>query len=145
MLAHADAAPARRSLAIAAASSDPDRGFLLWYLGLIPHWLGPESPVERRLLLRTHQWIVDRVLAPDARLADVVEDVLPAGALVSILTELAGEEDPERWRQFIQVVVANLRHALLLPVARRNEAWLRWLFLIPYSARPRLAAVNRDR
>jgi hypothetical protein len=32
-------------------------------------------------------------------------------------------------------VVATLRHALLQPVTRRNEAWVRWLFLIPYAIR----------
>ena len=32
-------------------------------------------------------------------------------------------------------MVANLRHALLVPVTQRNEAWVRWLFLIPYSIR----------
>ena len=38
-------------------------------------------------------------------------------------------------------MVANLRHALLVPVTQHNEAWVRWLFLIPYSIRQTAEAV----
>jgi hypothetical protein len=143
MPAHADTAkataagaPARRSPRIAAASGKPPSNLLLWYLGLTPHWTSVESRTECRLLLRTHEWIADRVLAADVGLAAAIADLTPGGPLTAALLALAGPEADAR-RPFIDAVVANLRHALLLPVARRNEAWLRWLFLIPYSLRPR--------
>ena len=107
-----------------------------WYLGLIPHWMGATPSLRARLLLRTHQWIVERIIAPDANLAAAATDLRPDGALTRVLTDLvpAAEASEER-RQFIRVVVANLRHALLYPVTQRNEAWVRWLFLIPYSVK----------
>jgi len=118
------------------ASSGNDPGSLVtWYLGLIPHWMGGQSRIRTRVLLRTHQWIVDRVLAPEVSLPTAAAELQPEGALVRALTELVPAGDRDGWRQFIQVVVANLRHALLLPVTRRNEAWVRWLFLIPYSVK----------
>jgi hypothetical protein len=121
---------------VAAASSDNVPGSLVtWYLGLIPHWMGGHSRLRTRLLLRTHQWIVDRVLAPEVSLAVAAAELQPQGALVRTLNELVPAAESEGWRQFIQAVVANLRHALLLPVTRRNEAWVRWLFLIPYSVK----------
>jgi hypothetical protein len=106
-----------------------------WYLGLIPHWMGAEPGPRRRLLLRTHQWIVDRVLDPDVGIRGATGDLSPGGTLTRALRELAPGDEAPRWDHFIQLVVASLRHALGLPVARRNEAWVRWLFLIPYSVR----------
>jgi hypothetical protein len=151
MPAYADAArvsraaiPARASLAIPAATGDPPSSLVLWYVGLIPYWLAPESPVVRRLLLRTHEWILDRVLAPGVDLEAAAQDLAPGGPLTSALMALAeGDAAGAEWRHFALVVVANLRHALLLPVARRNEAWLRWLFLIPYSVRPKQSGAPR--
>src|SRR5262245_4695271 len=127
-----NARPARRG----PASSGDDPGSLVtWYLGLIPHWMGGRSRTRTRVLLRTHQWIVDRVLAPEVSLTTAASDLLPEGALVRVLTDLVPSAERDGWRQFILFVVANLRHALLLPVTRRNEAWVRWLFLIPYSVK----------
>jgi len=97
--------------------------------------MGGQSRIRTRLLLRTHQWIVDRVLAPEVSLPMAAAELQAEGALVRALTELVPAEEREGWRQFIQVVVANLRHALLRWVTRRNEAWVRWLFLIPYSVK----------
>ena len=105
-----------------------------WYLGLTPHWMGARHRLRTRLLLRTHQWIVERIVAPEASLAAAAAELRPDGELTRILVDLVpAAEDSEYRRQFIRVLVANLRHALLRPVTRRNEAWLRWLFLIPYS------------
>jgi len=107
-----------------------------WYLGLIPHWTGGAPCLRIRLLLRTHQWIVERIIAPDANLAAATTELRPDGVLTQVLTDLVpAAEDSEERRQFIRVVVANLRHALLYPVTKRNEAWVRWLFLIPYSVK----------
>jgi hypothetical protein len=109
-----------------------------WYLGLVPHWMGVTSRVERRLLLRTHQWIVERILEPEVSLAAAAAELRPDGALTRILSELvpAGVADQHH---FIALIVGRLRDALLLPVTRRNEAWVRWLFLIPYGVSSRHA------
>ena len=107
-----------------------------WYLGLVPHWMGAAPNLRTRLLLRTHQWIVERIIAPEASLAAAAADLRPDGALTRILIDLVpAAEDSEDRRRFIRVLVANMRHALLQPVTRRNEAWVRWLFLIPYSVK----------
>src|SRR5262249_10516748 len=82
---------------------------------------------------RTHQWIIDRVLDPDVGILGAAADLRHDGALTRTLRALVPADDARDWAHFIAVLVANLRHALLLPVARRNEAWVRWLFLIPYS------------
>jgi hypothetical protein len=128
--------PRRRSAVAPAPLGILPGSLLTWYLGLVPYWMRAPSR-ERRILLRTPQRIVERVLAPEVGLAAAAADLAPDGDLTRILTDMAPAEPAERWRHFIQVVVANLRHALLLPVARRNEAWVRWLFLIPYSVRSR--------
>lgn len=133
--------PLRGPFAAAARSDKPPSSLVIWYLGLIPHWTGAQPRLKVRLLLRTHQWIVDRILAPEVSLAAAAADLRPDGDLTRILTDLVPDEDSQRWRQFIRVLVANLRHALLLPVTRRNEAWVRWLFLIPYSVKECSAAV----
>jgi hypothetical protein len=107
-----------------------------WYLGLIPHWTSAGPPLRTQLLLRTHQWIVERIINPEADLATAAADLRLDGELTRVLIDLIpAAEDTEERRQFVRVLVANLRHALLRPVTRRNEAWVRWLFLIPYSVK----------
>jgi hypothetical protein len=141
MAAHAHAVrasapnPNGASRAVPASASSPG-SLVTWYLGLIPHWMDAQPRLKCCILLRTHQWILERVLAPDVGLAAALGDLHPGGTLTRTLGELVPADDAEHWRQFIALVVANLRHALMLPVARRNEAWVRWLFLIPYSAGP---------
>ena len=144
MLAHTVAArkPATkqavspRGRLVASLSEKCPCTLVTWYLGLIPHWMGAAPSLRTRLLLRTHQWIVDRVIAPEASLGAAAADLRPDGALTRILMDLVpATEDSEERRQFIRVVVANLRHSLLRPVTRRNEAWVRWLFLIPYGVK----------
>ena len=97
--------------------------------------MGDNPRVKTRILLGTHEWIVDRVLAPEVGLAAVATDLRPDGPLTRSLAALVPPDDAAEWHHFIDLVVANLRHALLLPVTQRNEAWVRWLFLIPYSIR----------
>lgn len=139
MLVHADrprrpASRRRGEPHVDAAASRSTPGSLVsWYMGLTPHWTGARPRVRARLLLRTHEWIVDRVLDPDVGLAAAEGDLRPDGALTRALTALVPPEETDRWRHFIDLVVAHLRHALRLPVTRRDEAWVRWLFLIPYS------------
>jgi len=119
----------------ATTSGEPPSNLLWWYLGLTPHWTGAKPRLRCQLLLRTHEWIVDRVLASEVSLPAAVADLYPDGALARALTELVPPNKTEGWLQFIRLVVATLRLALLQPVTRRNEAWLRWLFLIPYTIR----------
>jgi hypothetical protein len=138
------AGPVRPAGPVAAAPARPPSNLLLWYLGLIPHWTGATPRLECRLLLRTHEWIVDRILDPRTTVAAAVSDLRPDGALERALTELVPPGEAERWRRFIQAVVANLERALLRPVTRRDEAWLRWLFLIPYGAHRGGAAAPRE-
>jgi hypothetical protein len=97
--------------------------------------MGDNPRVKTRILLGTHEWIIDRVLAPDVGLAALAADLRPEGALTRSLAALVPPDDAGASRHFIDLVVANLRHALLVPVTQHNEAWVRWLFLIPYSIR----------
>jgi hypothetical protein len=134
---YAPIAPARtrRRRTAAAAPGRTPSSLVTWYLGLTPYWMGADSPTKTRILLRAHEWIIDRVLAPGVGLAGAAADLRSEGPLTRALGEVAGPDDRGEWRHFVQLVVANLRHALLLPVTVRNEAWARWLFLIPYSIR----------
>src|SRR5262245_34248873 len=125
----------RPALRRPARSGDDPGSLVTWYLGLIPHWMGGQSRIRTRVLLRTHQWIVDRVLAPEVSLPTAAAELQPEGALVRALTELVPAGARDGWGPFMRVVVATLRHGLLMPVTRGNEAWVRWFFLIPYSGK----------
>jgi len=149
MSAPVDAPPAsparlRPAGGLLAADCGKPGSLVTWYLGLIPHWMGAKPALRCRLLLRTHQWIVDRVLAPEVGLAAALGDLRPGGALSAALSAMVPASEGDRWAHFIQVVVANLRHALLLPVSRRNEAWIRWIFLMPYSVRSTVAGASEE-
>ena len=133
----AKAQRARRPLALGRTPSS----LVTWYLGLTHHWMGDNPRVKTRILLGTHEWIIDRVLAPEVGLAALTADLRPEGALTRSLAALVPPDDAEAWRHFIDLAVANLRHALLVPVTQHNEAWVRWLFLIPYSIRQTAEAV----
>jgi len=126
---------ARRPLAAALTSGKTPSSLVTWYLGLTHHWMGDNPRVKTRILLGTHEWIIDRVLAPEVGPAALAADLRPEGALTRSLAALVPPDDAGAWDHFIDLVVANLRHALLVPVTQHNEAWVRWLFLIPYSIR----------
>jgi hypothetical protein len=132
---------ARRPPAAAATSGKTPSSLATWYLGLTHHWMGDNPRIKTRILLRTHEWIIDRVLAPEVGLAAAAADLRPEGALTRSLAALVPPDDAGEWRHFIDLVVANVRHALLVPVTQHNEAWARWLFLIPYSIRQTAEAV----
>jgi len=127
--------PPTRRPSVADRFGDSPGSLVTWYLGLIPHWMGAQPRLKVRLLLRTHQWIVERILAPEVNLTAAAVDLAPGGELTRALTGLVPAAEARRWKQYILVLIANLRYALLLPVSRRNEAWVRWLFLIPYSVK----------
>lgn len=128
----AGAVPQRGPLA-ATAPGEPPSSLMWWYVGLNPRWIGAEPRLRCQLLLRTHEWIVDRVLSPGASLPAAIADLHPDGALARELMDLVPPDEAEGWLRFIQRVVATLRHALVQPVTRRDEAWARWLFLLPYA------------
>ena len=72
----AKAQRARRPLALGRTPSS----LVTWYLGLTHHWMGDNPRVKTRILLGTHEWIVDRVLAPEVGLAALTADLRPEGA-----------------------------------------------------------------
>jgi hypothetical protein len=128
--------------------------FLLgWYRDMSPCWLGVEPRERRRLILKTHRWIVDRVLAPIAR-GDRPRgaDLAPTGRLVWSLVRLVPPGELDVWKPWIRLTLADLTRALAWPPARRTETWVRWLFFIPYSipvpgrpaARPARPPVGRQ-
>jgi hypothetical protein len=132
----ADAPPRReprpRDAAPAGLAVSPT--LLDWYRDLSPCWLGAEPRVRRRLILKTHQWIVERVLAPIARgERPTVADLAPNGRLVWSLVRVVPAGELDVWKPWIRLTLADLERALAWPPARRTEAWVRWLFFIPYS------------
>ena len=61
------------------------RDLVAWYLDLSSFWLGTRPPLRRRLLLRTHQWIAERVMSEDRELTAVAQELEPDGALARAL------------------------------------------------------------
>ena len=105
-----------------------------WYREMSPCWLGVEPRVRRRLILKTHRWIVDRVLAPIARgERPSAANLAPTGRLVWSLIRVVPAPDLDVWKPWIRLVLADLTRALAWPPTRRTETWVRWLFFIPYS------------
>jgi hypothetical protein len=109
------------------SSSTGDLG--RWYRDMTPCWMTAEPFRRRRLILRTHRRIAERVLEP-----------------------LAHGEEPfrrprsKRGSPGFAVALADLRQALASTPPPRNEVWMRWLFLIPYSIPVRRRArVGHDR
>jgi hypothetical protein len=106
-----------------------------WYRGMTSSWMAVEPATRRQLILAAHRWIVEAVLAP---LADgrppAMDEVRPGGRLMLMLEQAVPTgEEAAIWSRWIALVVGDLERALNWPAAIRREAWLRWLFLIPYS------------
>jgi hypothetical protein len=125
--------PEIRQMMASVAQRHLDTDLAHWYVELAPCWLAAKPRLRRRLLLRTHQWIAERVLGSDADASAAADDLAPEGALVRALSVLVPDEEREQWRHWIRLVVGDLRRALLRPRAERNAAWAHWLFLIPYG------------
>ena len=119
---------------VMAALHDTRRvGLVHWYVSLSSSWLEVEPPMRRLLMLRIHQWIAERVLTPRCQDGSpATEDLKPGGALVQSLFALVPPRELDDWRGWIRLVVVELKQALRWPLAKRNEAWAHWLFLIPY-------------
>jgi hypothetical protein len=107
---------------------------LQWYRDMAPCWLAVEPQLRRRLILRTHQWIVERVLLPMARgEPPATADLVPTGRLVWRLVRVVPPDELDVWKVWIRLTLTDLQRALAWPASRRTEAWARWLFAIPYS------------
>jgi hypothetical protein len=111
----------------------PRAGLVEWYASLAPSWLEVEPAMRRRLMLRTHQWIAERVLTPGRQTVPPAADLKPGGALVRSLFALIPPGQRDEWRCWIRLVFVQLKRALHWPAAKRTEAWAYWLFLIPYT------------
>jgi hypothetical protein len=115
------------------ASSRPlDHALIAWYRNMAPTWLDAEPLIRRQLILRTHRWIVESVLAASSPTTPL-EDLRPDGPLARALAATIPADELPRWRSWIRLVLADLRRALAWPANQRSSAWGRWLFLIPYS------------
>jgi hypothetical protein len=104
-----------------------------WYDDMTPCWRSIEPPLRQRLVLRTHQWIVESVFAEDGASTGAADDLGPGGRLSTALAELVPASETVLWRPWIRLALLDFRRALRWPPSRRTEAWCRWLFLIPYS------------
>ena len=105
-----------------------------WYRDMTPCWMTAEPFRRRRLILRTHRWIAERVLEPLAHGEEpFVIDLEAHGALAQSLTRRIPPPELEAWQFWVSLVLADLRQALASTSSLRNEEWVRWLFLIPYS------------
>jgi len=105
-----------------------------WYGAMAPCWLAIQPARRRRLVLQSHVWITDHALTdpadgPRQAAAELGRD----GSLARALERLVPRSEAAAWRNWIDLVRADLARALAQPPARRTQAWARWLFLIPYS------------
>lgn len=108
--------------------------FVDWYRDMAPSWLAVEPPLRRQLVLCAHRWIVERVLLPMSRgQTPAAADLQPTGRLTWMLVRSIPTDDLETWKPWLRLVRTDLLRALAWPEEKRSEAWIRWLFLIPYS------------
>jgi hypothetical protein len=132
-------------MACAAGWSTTD-DFGQWYRDMTPCWMTAEPFRRRRLILRTHRWIAERVLEPLAHGEEpFVIDLEAHGALAQSLIRSIPPPELESWQFWVRLVLADLRQALASTASPRNEKWVRWLFLIPYSIPVRERAGRRPR
>jgi hypothetical protein len=116
-----------------------------WYRDMTTCWMTAEPLRRRRLVLRVHRWIADRVLAPMARGQEPqVADLDIDGVLVLTLLSMIPPRRLGDWRGWITLTLADLRLALAQPPSIRDEAWARHLFLIPYSIPLRRDVARRE-
>jgi hypothetical protein len=104
-----------------------------WYRDMMPSWLGAEPMARRQLVLRTHRWIMERVLPRATNQEHALRDLTPVGTLSVALARSLPRGELARWTPWMRLLRRDLMRALGWSVERRSEAWARWLFLIPYS------------
>ncbi len=117
-----------------------------WYRDMTPCWMTAEPFRRRRLILRTHRWIAERVLEPLAHGQEpFVVDLEAHGVLAQSLTRTIPPPELEAWQPWVRLALADLRQALASTPSPRSEKWVRWLFLIPYSIPVHGRAARRTR
>jgi hypothetical protein len=146
---HAPSAPVEEAPVLSISSSPPDGprtgdigldqagldALKAWYEAMAPCWLAIQPVRRRRLVLQTHVWIADRVLAdPDGDPSAALDELGVTGALAAALQRLVPAGEAAGWRRWIDAVRSDLARALAAPLAPRTLAWARGLFLIPYGA-----------
>ena len=90
---------------------------------MTPCWLAVEPEVRRRLILRTHEWVVESILLPMARGEQpVTADLGPTGRLVWRLVGIVPPGELDVWKAWIRLTVNDLQRALAWPASRRREA-----------------------
>jgi hypothetical protein len=105
-----------------------------WYETMAPCWLAIQPARRRRLVLQTHVWIAERVLAdPLTGPARALRELGADGPLAGALARLIPRSEAGLYRRWVELVRLDLERALRRPPARRTQAWARWLFFIPYS------------
>ena len=133
-------------MACAAGSSSTTRDLGQWYRDMTPCWMTAEPFRRRRLILRTHRWIAERVLAPLAHGEEpFVIDLEAQGVLAQSLVRTIPPPELEAWQPWVRLMLADLRQALASTPSPRSDEWVRWLFLIPYSIPIRRRAARRAR
>ena len=66
----------------------PVAGLGRWYRQMTPSWMSAEPPPRRRLILRTHRWIAERVLEPLSQDEEpALEDLEADGLLTELLND----------------------------------------------------------
>lgn len=137
-----EAAPVRRVVIVGDGHEDRHCALWRWYGEMARTWLSVTPVVRRHLMLAIHLWITAHVVG-NGRVSPrpvVASDLADDGPLARSLMDRIPDDEREEWRPWIRLVLADLRQALLHHPGARNEMWVRWLFLIPYSiAAPRRA------
>jgi hypothetical protein len=115
-------------------SAEDLRALRCWYEAMAPSWLSIQPALRRALVLRTHRWIAERLLAPTSDgYAAEQEDLGVGGRLWETLTTLIPADDRTAWRPWLRLVISDIEGALRRPIEKWDQTWVRWLLLIPYS------------
>ena len=126
--------PLTHDVGLDTGAAAPAIGVARWYRDMTVCWMSAEPLRRRRLVLRVHRWIADRVLIPMARGEEpAVADLDADGVLALTLISMVPPRRLGAWHPWIVLTLADLRLALAQPPTVRDEAWARHLFLIPYS------------